>query len=224
MRRIRYSKYSPEDIEISSEDPDYPIESALLPGDGPGWRAASPGRQTIRLLFAQAQRLRRIRLCFVETTLQRTQEYVLRWSAGAGQSFQEIVRQQWNFDPQGASSENETHQVDLFGVRAVELIITPDIANGQAFASLARIDSGAKFVPVMVFVPADSLRVARWLCLRPRRCFAGQGQVTKLVKCRLRSKTNDSSSCLPLSASGVLLQATRRIKTTVFMGFIRLNV
>lgn len=127
------------EVEMTSEDPDYPVESALLPGDGRGWRAAFPGRQTIRLLFAQPQRLRCIRLCFVETALQRTQEYVLRWSADAGQSFREIVRQQWNFDPQGASSESETHQIDLSGVTVVELIITPDIANGQAFASLAQL-------------------------------------------------------------------------------------
>jgi hypothetical protein len=38
-------------VEITSEDVDYPIESALMPGVGPGWRAAQPGEQTIRLLF-----------------------------------------------------------------------------------------------------------------------------------------------------------------------------
>ena len=38
-------------VEITSEDADYPIESALIPGTGPGWRAAQPGEQTIRLLF-----------------------------------------------------------------------------------------------------------------------------------------------------------------------------
>ena len=38
-------------VEITSEDPAYPIESALLPGIGSGWRAARPGEQTIHLLF-----------------------------------------------------------------------------------------------------------------------------------------------------------------------------
>jgi hypothetical protein len=127
------------EAEISSEDAAYPIESALLPGRGAGWRAAVPGRQTIRLLFAQPQALHRIRLCFVETAVPRTQEYLLRWSADGGQSFREIVRQQWNFSPQGASSQTEEHQLDLAGVNVLELIITPDIASEQAFASLAEL-------------------------------------------------------------------------------------
>ena len=38
-------------VEISSEDPQYPIESAFTHGEGLGWRASQPGEQTIRLLF-----------------------------------------------------------------------------------------------------------------------------------------------------------------------------
>jgi hypothetical protein len=127
------------EAEITSEDPGHPIESALLPGDGTGWRAATPGRQTIRLLFAHAQRLRCIRLGFVEAAVPRTQEYVLRWSPDAGQSFREIVRQQWNFDPQGSRSQTVEHRVDLAGVTVLELMIVPDIGNEHAIASLARL-------------------------------------------------------------------------------------
>ena len=122
------------DVEISSEDAAHPIESALLPGTG--WRAAVPGRQTIRLIFVQPQELHRIRLRFVETAVQRTQEYLLRWSAD-GQTFHEIVRQQWNFSPQGSTSQTEEHHVDLAGLKVLELIITPDIGNHEALASLA---------------------------------------------------------------------------------------
>ena len=32
-------------VEITSESEAYPIESALIPGGGPGWRAARPGTQ-----------------------------------------------------------------------------------------------------------------------------------------------------------------------------------
>lgn len=130
------------EVEITSEDPAYPIESALLPTEGSGWRAAAPGRQSIRLLFAQPQRLRKIRICFVETSVQRTQEYLLRWSADGGQSFREIVRQQWNFSPQASTSETEEHQVELAGVNLLELVITPDIGNdgkNDAVASLAQL-------------------------------------------------------------------------------------
>lgn len=44
------------EVEITSEDPDHPIESALLPGGGTGWRAAEPGPQTLRLLFSRRNR------------------------------------------------------------------------------------------------------------------------------------------------------------------------
>jgi len=127
------------EVEISSEDARHPIESALLAGAGSGWRAAVPGKQTIRLLFAQPQQLRRIRVRFVETAMQRTQEYLLRWSGDAGQSFREIVRQQWNFSPEGSVTQTEEHRVDLSGVTVLELIITPDVGNEHALASLAEL-------------------------------------------------------------------------------------
>src|SRR6516165_2374331 len=38
-------------VEVSSEDPQYPIESAFKRGKSLGWRASQPGEQTIRLLF-----------------------------------------------------------------------------------------------------------------------------------------------------------------------------
>jgi hypothetical protein len=127
------------DVEITSEDATHPIESALLPGVHSGWRAGEPGKQTIRLLFAHPQRLRRIRLNFVESAAKRTQEYVLRWSPDGGQSFREIVRQQWNFSPQGATSETEDHHVELSGVTVLELSINPDMSDQSAFASLAQL-------------------------------------------------------------------------------------
>jgi hypothetical protein len=124
-------------VEITSEDAAHPIESALSPGLASGWRAAEPGKQTIRLLFAHPQPLRRICLNFVESVTERTQEYVLRWSSDDGQSFREIVRQQWNFSPQGATCETDDHHVELAAVTILELSIIPDIRGGKALASLA---------------------------------------------------------------------------------------
>jgi len=127
------------DVEVTSEDPRYPMEAALLPGRGLGWRAAEPGRQTMRLLFTSPQRLRRIWLVFAESTIERTQEYVLRWSSDGGQSFHEIVRQQWNFSPQGATWETEDHRVELSDVAILELSIIPDTSGNLAFASLVQL-------------------------------------------------------------------------------------
>src|SRR5262245_58603691 len=86
-------------VEITSEETDYPIESAFASGETGGWRAATGGSQTIRLVFDQPQRLKRISLVFEENEGPRTQEFTLRWSSNGGNSFQEIVRQQWNFSP-----------------------------------------------------------------------------------------------------------------------------
>ena len=122
-------------VEVSSEDPDQPIEQALVPGNEAGWRAAVPGPQTIRMVFDEPQRIRRIRLVFAAGE-QRTQEFLLGWSGGRAPSLHEIVRQQWNFSPEGATREVEDYLVDLNGVTALELRIRPDISGGNAVASL----------------------------------------------------------------------------------------
>jgi hypothetical protein len=126
-------------VEITSEDVNHPIESALLPDTGSGWRAAQPGEQTIRLLFNESLKLKRIHLVFQEDEQQRTQEFVLRWSPDGGQSYREIVRQQYNFSPPAAVREVENYDVDLDGVTALELKIVPDISGGSAQASLAQL-------------------------------------------------------------------------------------
>ena len=128
------------EVEITSEDPAHPVESALIPGgEASGWRALGPGEQVIRLLFTQPQPLHRIWLEFVEPTVERTQEFVLRWSPDRGQTLHEVVRQQWNFSPHGATRQTEDHRVELRGVTLLELRIVPDIGGGTAHASLAQL-------------------------------------------------------------------------------------
>jgi hypothetical protein len=123
-------------VEVTSEDKDYPVESALVAGKMRGWRAADSGAQTIRLIFDQPQRLKRIALVFEETETERTQEFVLRWSPDGGRSFRELVRQQWNFSPPSSIREVEEYQVGLSEVTVLELVIAPDINGGSARASL----------------------------------------------------------------------------------------
>jgi hypothetical protein len=128
-------------VEVTSEDPAYPIEAALVPGhaaSGTGWRAASPGTQAIRVVFDEPQPVRRIWLHFVEPAEARTQEFVVRWSADRGRSFRDVVRQQWTFSPRGATAEVEDYRVDLPGVTVLELVITPDVGAGRVPASLAQ--------------------------------------------------------------------------------------
>src|SRR6266705_1260474 len=114
-------------VEVTSEEKDYPVESALVSREMRGWRAADPGSQTIRLIFDEPQRLTRISLVFEETETERTQEFVLRWSPDGGRSFREIVRQQWNFSPPDTMREVEEYQVELSNVTVLELIIVPNV-------------------------------------------------------------------------------------------------
>ena len=122
-------------VEITSEDKDYPVESAFVSGGTRGWRAAEPGAQRIRLVLDQPRRLKRISLVFEEKESARTQEFVLRWS-GDGSSFLEIVRQQWTFSPPSTVREVEEYQVDLTSVAILELALVPSISGGPARASL----------------------------------------------------------------------------------------
>jgi hypothetical protein len=79
-------------VEVTSENNAFPIESALLRQDKGGWRAAEPGIQTIRLIFDQPHKVRRVSVVFEETETKRAQEFTLRWWADQGSSFREIVR------------------------------------------------------------------------------------------------------------------------------------
>jgi hypothetical protein len=76
---------------------------------------------------------------FQEDEQERTQEFVLRWSPDGGQSYREILRQQFNFSPPGATREVEDYTIDLDGVTALEVKIVPDINRGSARASLAEL-------------------------------------------------------------------------------------
>jgi len=126
------------EVEVTSEDPSFPIESALaLEAEGQGWRAAAPGEQLVRIVFDAPTAVHRISLQFVETQMARTQEFVLRWAAKRNQPFSEIVRQQWTFDPNGSTREIEDYQVNLVNLGVLELAIKPEISGGNALASLA---------------------------------------------------------------------------------------
>ena len=108
-------------VEVTSEEKNYGIDSALVSGETQGWRAASPGTQTIRLLFDQPQRLTRISLVFEETETERTQEFVLRWSPDRGVHFEKLC----------ASSGISAHLTQYLNWSFV-----PDISRAAARAAL----------------------------------------------------------------------------------------
>jgi hypothetical protein len=125
-------------VQLTSEDPAFPIENALSASptlNASGWRANSPGVQTISILFDAPRDIRRIVAHFVERNMERSQEFLLRYSS-ARETDREIVRQQWTFSPNGSQEELEDYVVELESVTKLELVIDPDRGRRNSVATL----------------------------------------------------------------------------------------
>jgi hypothetical protein len=126
-------------VQLTSEDPAFPIENALTTNptlNQLGWRATSPGPQTVTILFDVPQRIRRVVVHFVERNMERSQEFLLRYSS-AKETDREIVRQQWGFSPNGSAEEVEDYAVELDSVTKLELVIDPDRGRRNSVATLS---------------------------------------------------------------------------------------
>lgn len=123
-------------VELTSEDPEHPIESALVPGRDGGWRAAGPGPQRIHILFDEPRPIRRVHLVFEEADVERTQEVALSWRPAREEAGRSLVRQQYTFSPGGSTREVEDYALRLDGVSALELEIVPDLGGGPCRASM----------------------------------------------------------------------------------------
>lgn len=125
-------------VEVTSEDTQYPIESAFAEGNTQGWRASGQGKQTIKLFFDEPQRIQRIWLKFVELEKDRTQQFTLQWSKDKADALRPLFQQQWNFSPSGSTSQIEDYKVELNGVWMLQLVIDPDISRGPGVATLEK--------------------------------------------------------------------------------------
>lgn len=125
--------------ELSSEDPEHPIEAAIDALSGDGWRAAEDGPQTIRLVFDEPVFIHRIHLVFREAAIIRQQEFVLSCRSAGHRQLREIVRQQYNFSPPDTVEEVEDYQVQQSDLVELQLHIVPDTSHRPARASLTRL-------------------------------------------------------------------------------------
>ncbi|MGZ8164979.1 MAG: carbohydrate-binding protein [Methylobacter sp.] len=126
-------------VEITSESPEHPIESALIEAEGSGWQAAQPGEQTICLIFDQPLNIKHIYLVFDEQEQSRTQEFVLLWLMNNEGDYREILRQQFHFSPPDTTQEIEHYDVNLNQLKALKLKIIPNIDGSEAFAKLKQL-------------------------------------------------------------------------------------
>lgn len=115
-------------VEVSSEDELFPITAALSHDLTNGWRAATTGPQTIRLLFTESQRIEKLRVHVVDRVSERTQEIRIRAGASIG-TLAEVARWEFAFSPRGNTEEVEEVAVALDDIAVVELRIDPELRH-----------------------------------------------------------------------------------------------
>src|SRR3954468_2139153 len=102
-------------VQVTSEDPEHPVDCAFDGNRGPGgsrWVAGEPGEQTLILAFDAPQAIRRVILEVEEPEVARTQELQLAVSGDGGQTYRELVRQEYNFSPPDTTFKREDWAVN----------------------------------------------------------------------------------------------------------------
>ena len=126
-------------VLVSSEDPQHPIDNAFDDHRGVGgsrWIAEQSGEQTVILAFDTPQTLRRLFLEVEEPEVTRTQELAVSVSADGGQTYRELVRQEYNFSPPGTTHELEEWAIPAGAISHLRVIIKPDKGGKPARATL----------------------------------------------------------------------------------------
>lgn len=103
------------------------------------WSANCPGEQLIEVRFRQPTDVRRLRVVATEAEQSRTQEMTVWASLHRGERHREVLRQQFNFSPDGATEEVEEYALTLDGVSAIQLRIVPSIDGTPATARVSEL-------------------------------------------------------------------------------------
>ncbi len=126
-------------IAYSSEDPAHPVENLLDERSGPGgtrWTSARPDTiERILVEFDRPQTISRLVYEVEETMRDRTQEVRVEVSDDGGREYRQILVQEYNFSPRGATFQREEQRFDLHRVTHLRLTIVPN-KNGSGTASL----------------------------------------------------------------------------------------
>ena len=126
-------------VLVSSEAPEHPVDHVFDTRRGPGgsrWVGDEPGEQTLIVAFDTPQTLRKISLEIEEQDASRTQELSLALSRDGGQTYQSLLRQEYNFSPPGTTFEREEWTIVADGVTHVQLVIKPDKGGKPCHATL----------------------------------------------------------------------------------------
>ena len=126
-------------LQVSSEAVGHPISLIFDETHGPGafhWRAAEAGDQTLTIAFHRSCTINRVIMDVEECDETRTQEVQLSSSKDGGVTYRELVRQEFNFSPDGTTWEHEDWTVRQDQVTHLRLVIKPDKRRTDLFATL----------------------------------------------------------------------------------------
>jgi len=126
-------------VQVTSESPEHPIDHVFDEHRGPGgtrWIAGESGEQTVILAFDEPQTIRHFLLEVEELEFSRTQELQLSLSCNGGRTYRELLRQEFNFSPDGTTFEREMWTVSAQGVTHLRLVIKPDKGGKPRLATL----------------------------------------------------------------------------------------
>lgn len=126
-------------VFVTSEAADHPIDNVFDDRSGPGgsrWVAGEPGQQELTLAFDAPQTIRQLTLEVEEREVHRQQELWISVSADGGQTWRELLRQEFVFSPPDTTFEREDWSLSGEAVTHVRLVIKPDKGGKPCRATL----------------------------------------------------------------------------------------
>ena len=126
-------------IAYSSEDPAHPVEDLFDGRSGPGatrWVSARPDTlEHIVVEFDKPQTITRLVYEVEEAMRERIQEIRVQVSEDGGGTYRQILVQEYNFSPSGATYQREEQRFNLQRVTHLRFTIVPN-KSGSGTASL----------------------------------------------------------------------------------------
>jgi len=126
-------------VLVTSERLDHPIDDICDGQRGPGstrWIAGQPGDQTVIIAFDTARDIQAVSLEIEEKEVGRTQELTLSTSRDGGQTYREVLRQEFNFSPPGTTFEHEEWRLAAEGITHIRVWIRPDKGGSPCYATM----------------------------------------------------------------------------------------
>ena len=126
-------------VLVTSEAPGHPVDHLFDASGGPGgtrWMAGADGEQTLVLAFDAPQTIRAIGIEAEEPSATRTNVLTISLSGDGGRTYQERIRQEFNFSQPGTTFEREEWAVPAERITHVRVVIQPDKGHAPHRATL----------------------------------------------------------------------------------------